>query len=153
MKNAVIVGTFDPVTIGHLSIIRRAAEIFENVYVGVCENSEKRTMFSFEKRLEAMTQAVNDIPNVTPCNAGSMTVADFARKHNAVIVKGIRNGSDADYEISLSQINTETGGVETILLATNPEHSFISSTFVREMIKYNKPFSKYVPNGVDKLLK
>jgi len=153
MKNAVIAGTFDPVTVGHLDIILRAAKLFDSVVVGVFENGEKRTMFDAKTRTDAMRAAVADIKNVTVEAASDITLADFARAHNAVIVKGIRNAVDADYEIGLAAINNETGGVETVILASAPELSFVSSTFVREMIKYKKPYDKYVPRGAYEIIK
>ena len=153
MKNAVIAGTFDPVTIGHLDIIKRAASMFDKVTVGVFENAAKSTMFSAEVRTEAMRASVSDIPNVTVEPASDITLADFAKTHDAVIVKGIRNSLDADYEISLAEINMETGGVETVMLATSSGLSFVSSTFVREMIKYGKPYEKYVPKGAYEVIK
>lgn len=153
MKNAVIAGTFDPVTIGHLDIIKRAASMFDKVTVGVFENAAKNTMFSAEVRTNAMRAAVSDIPNVTVEPASDITLADFAKTHDAVIVKGIRNSLDADYEISLAEINMETGGVETVMLATSSGLSFVSSTFVREMIKYGKPYEKYVPKGAYEVIK
>ena len=153
MKNAVIAGTFDPVTIGHLDIIKRAASMFDKVTVGVFENAAKSTMFSAEVRTEAMRASVSDIPNVTVEPASDITLADFAKTHDAVIVKVIRNSLDADYEISLAEINMETGGVETVMLATSSGLSFVSSTFVREMIKYGKPYEKYVPKGAYEVIK
>lgn len=153
MKNAVIAGTFDPVTVGHLDIIKRAASMFDKVTVGVFENAAKNTMFSAEVRTNAMRAAVSDIPNVTVEPASDITLADFAKTHDAVIVKGIRNSLDADYEISLAEINMETGGVETVMLATSSGLSFVSSTFVREMIKYGKPYEKYVPKGAYEVIK
>lgn len=153
MKNAVIAGTFDPVTIGHLDVISRAAALFDSVTVGVFENAEKKTMFSPSTREEAMRAAVKDLSNVKVERTNGVTLADFALTHNAVIVKGIRNTADADYEIQLANINKETGGVETVILAASPEYSFISSTFVREMIKYKKPYEKYVPHGAFDVIK
>ena len=147
IKNAVIAGTFDPVTVGHADIIKRAAGIFEKVVVGVFENGEKKTMFDAKTRVEAMRAATADIKNVTVEAASDKTLADFARSHKAVIVKGIRNGVDADYEISLAQINSEIGDVETVILVSSSDLAFVSSTFVRELIKYGKPFEKYVPEG------
>ncbi|MBQ0125207.1 MAG: pantetheine-phosphate adenylyltransferase [Clostridiales bacterium] len=152
IKNAVIAGTFDPVTIGHLDIIKRASEMFGRVYVGIFENTQKNTMFSAKTRYDAMCAAVKDLENVFVEEAGNTTLSDFAAAHSAVIVKGIRNGVDADYEISLAGINKQIGNIETVILPTSPELSFISSTFVRDMIKYEKPYEKYVPSGVPEIL-
>ena len=153
MKNAVIAGTFDPVTTGHLDMIRRAAALFDNVTVGIFENADKKPMFSAAVRVEAMRAAVKELKNVTVEPAGNVALADFAAARSAVIVKGIRNAVDADYEIQLSDINKEINGVETVILASSPEYSFISSTFVREMIKYGKPYEKYVPRGAYEIIK
>lgn len=153
MKNAVIAGTFDPVTVGHLDIIKRAAALFDSVTVGVFENGEKKTMFSAETRTAAMKAAVKGIKNVAVEQASNVTLADFAKAHGAVIVKGVRNALDADYEIALAEINKETGGVETVMLASSPSLAFVSSTFVREMIKYGKPYEKYVPAGAYEVIK
>lgn len=152
MKNAVIAGTFDPVTVGHLDIIRRAAALFDNVTVGVFENGGKKTMFSAETRTAAIKAAVKDIGNVKVEQASDVTLADFAKAHNAVILRGIRNAVDADYEMSLAEINMEIGGVETVILSSAPALSFVSSTFVREMIKYGKPYEKYVPAGAYEII-
>lgn len=152
-KNAVISGTFDPITIGHLDLIKRAAAMFDNVIVGVFDNSEKHTAFSADVRFSAVSAAVRDIKNVSAYLAKDKTIADIANEHNAVIVRGIRNSSDADYEISLANINKEIGNVETIMLASSPDISYVSSTFVRDMIKYKKPYEKYVPRGAYDILK
>jgi len=153
IKNAVIAGTFDPVTVGHADIIKRAAELFENVVVGVFENGEKKTMFDAKTRVEAMRAATNGLKNVSVEAASDKALADFALSHNAVIVKGIRNGVDADYEISLAQINSEIGNVETVILVSSNELGYVSSTFVRELIKYGKPYEKYVPVGAYDVIK
>lgn len=152
-NNAVIAGTFDPVTVGHLDLIKRASELFDNVFVGVFDNSAKNTMFSSEIRYKAMCEAVKGIKNVKVESAGDITLAEFAAKHDAVIVKGIRNGTDADYEIQLADINKETGNIDTVIFPASHNLSFISSTFVREMIKYGKPYGEYIPEGVEKILK
>ena len=153
MKNAVIAGTFDPVTVGHKDLIMRAAALFDHVTVGIFENGEKHTMFGADVRTEAMRAALDGIENVSVEKATDTTLSDFAKAHDAVIVKGIRNATDADYEIQLSAINKEIGGTETVILACSPEYSFISSTFVREMIKYGKPYKKYVPRGAYEIIK
>lgn len=156
MKNniAVIAGTFDPVTVGHMDIVRRAASLFDTIYVGIFDNAKKATMFDSYVRVSAMKKACEGLTNVKVECATDTTLADFAKSHGAsAIIKGIRNGTDADYEISLSQINAEISGIETVMLAASPALSFISSTFVREMIKYGKPYEKYIPDGVDALLK
>lgn len=152
-KNAVISGTFDPITIGHLDIIKRAAAMFDHITVGVFDNTTKKSMFSAEVRYKAVSAAISDIDNASAELASNKTIVDFANEHNAVIVRGIRNSSDADYEISLSNINNEIGNAETILLVSAPDISYISSTFVRDMIKYKKPYEKYIPKSAYDILK
>lgn len=146
-------GTFDPVTIGHFDIIKRASELFDNVIVGVFENSAKQPLFSADVRLSAVIAAVKSLPNVTAVRGDGM-LAEFAKNHGAcAIVKGIRNASDAMYEHDLANINRRISGIETVLLPAKPEYSYITSTMVREFIKYKKPYKDLVPDGVFEILK
>lgn len=145
---ALITGSFDPITVGHLDLIRRAAALFDGVVVAVNINSEKRYMFSGEERLAFVAAAVKELPNVKAvCSDG--WAADLASEYGAdVIVKGSRNGSDFEYESSIACVNKKINGVETLVLPCNPEYGWISSTAVREMIKHGKDYRPYVPEGI-----
>ena len=148
-KICVIPGMFDPVTNGHVDIILRASELFDKIYVTSFYNSAKKTMFDLDARREMLKLACEGINNVT-ADAANGLLADYAKSKNAgFIVKGIRNAADYGYEYDLFMINREIGGgIETVFFPAKPEHLYISSTFVREMIRYKRDISDYVPGKV-----
>ena len=149
MKIAVCPGSFDPITVGHLDLIERAAQIFDEVIVCVAINSDKRTMFTSQERLEMARVAVQHLPNVR-AELSEGLLADFARENNAcALVKGARNGMDFDWEYQLSQINRDLmPQLDTVLLPARPSHLHISSTMVRDMIRYHQKLDHYLPAGV-----
>ncbi|MBR3704598.1 MAG: pantetheine-phosphate adenylyltransferase [Oscillospiraceae bacterium] len=149
MKTAVCPGSFDPITAGHLDLIERAAQIFDEVIVCVAINSDKRTMFTSQERLEMARVAVQHLPNVR-AELSEGLLADFARENNAcALVKGVRNGMDLDWEYQLAQINRDLmPQLDTILLPARPSHLHISSTMVRDMIRYHQKLDHYLPAGV-----
>ena len=155
MKIAVYPGSFDPVTLGHMDVVRRAALLFDEVYVCVVPNGEKRSpMFSDEEKLEMLRRAAADIPNVHADLWGGLVTDYAAEKGACVVVRGVRNGSDFDAEYQLSQIYNELQpGLDTVFLPASPEYSWISSTFAREMIKYHQDLTKYVPTSVVEIVK
>lgn len=159
---AVVPGSFDPVTIGHLDLIRRAAAMFETVYAAVFCNADKSGMFTPEEKLHMLRLAVSDLPNVI-CSVETGVLADFAVKHDAVIVKGVRNASDFDYEMNLACINraiaaseaadnAAADSCETVLLPAKQEYLHISSSYVREMLRYNGNYRNAVPDAVYRYL-
>lgn len=148
MKSALFSGSFDPVTLGHADIIKRAAAMFDTLYVTVFANSEKHCLFTPEERLELLKTVCADIPNVKTdvCDG---TVADYVIKNDIdVIIKGIRNSADAEYEMMIADVNSRLCGRETMMIAAAPEYSRISSTVIREMIKYGRPTEPYVGHVV-----
>lgn len=148
MKNAVFTGSFDPITIGHYDIIKRISGIFEKVYVAITVNSEKKYMFDDEQRFEMVKKTCDGLLNVEVLNYNGL-IAELAREKDAVIVKGVRNSVDFAYEYEMSNINREISGVDTFLLPAKPELSFVSSTFVREMVKYGNNPENYIGKGRD----
>lgn len=149
---AICPGSFDPITLGHYAIIRRAAALFDEVIVVVSSNSEKKYMFSEEKRFAFAKAAFVDIPNVR-CVTGDGWVADLAAKYGAdVIVKGLRNGADCDYESAIAAVNRHASKVETLFLSSESAYGHISSTVVRELIKYGKDYAPMLPPGVAALM-
>ncbi len=145
-------GTYDPITCGHTAIISRAAAIFGHATVVVMNNSEKRTMFSADRRLEMAKAAFEGRTDVDVCLCGGL-LADYALSlGGAVIVKGVRDGADFSYEMNIAQINRSLGGVETLLLPSDGGTSFISSTFVRDLIIYGRSTEGYVPAAVGELI-
>lgn len=142
-----ITGSFDPVTSGHLDLIRRSAKMFDEVWVVIVANTEKKSgLFTPDERLTLMEAAVAEIPNVRAMVWGGLT-SDAAEKTGAsVIVRGARNASDFDYEYTLSLIMKRFAPhIETIILPTSPEYAAISSTYVRDLLKYNCDLGDAVP--------
>lgn len=149
---AVLPGTFDPVTTGHYDLVKRASVIFDEAIVLVAENSEKRTLFSLSDRTRLCEAAFKDLENVRvlPCEK---VVADLANELGAAcLVKGARNGYDFSYELQLFGATRSLGAPDTLILPVKPELSAVSSTFVRELLRYGKDYSAYVPKGALELL-
>ena len=134
MRTAVCPGSFDPITVGHLDLVERAAAIFDRVIVCVMVNSEKKHMFSLEERLELAREAVSHLPNVQAAACGGL-LADFAGEHGAqALIKGARTGADFDWELQMAQINRELRPeLDTVIFPARPEHLHISSTMAREI--------------------
>lgn len=154
MKIAIFPGSFDPITLGHLDIIKRAAACFDKVYVCVMTNCVKHPMFEPEKRLELIRASVEDIENVE-VEAYNGLLAAYARSKGAtVLVKGVRNGTDFDTEYQQALINKGIcAELETVLLPASAPYQHFSSTMVREMIRYGQPLEQYVPAPVAEELK
>ena len=150
MRTAICSGSFDPITLGHLDIIRRAAVCFDRVCVCVSPNAEKKNqMFTPEEKLLLVRTAVADLPNVE-AELWPGLLADFAVDHGATaIVRGIRNGSDFDVEYQLALINQDIHpGLETMLLPASAAYQHFSSSMAREMIRYGQPLEAYLPASI-----
>ena len=150
MKIAVCPGSFDPITLGHLDVIGRAAAIFDRVLVCVMSNGEKdRGMFPPQRRLELARLAVQDLPNVE-AELWTGLLADYARQRGAAfLVKGVRCGTDFDSEYQMAWINQGLWPeLETVLLPARPELLYFSSTMAREMIRYGQDLTRYLPSAV-----
>ena len=156
MSIAIFPGSFDPVTVGHLDIITRAAQLFDRVYVSIVPNGEKtHPMFSDEQKLALVRAGVEGIPNVE-AELGGGLLTDYALRRNArFLVRGVRNSVDFDAEQQLSLIYRDVSGgaLETVLLVAEPRYQHISSTMVREMIKYGQDLEKYMPLRAAALVK
>ena len=153
MTRALITGSFDPPTLGHIDIIRRTASIFDEVVVCVCFNSQKKGAFAPELRAEMLQASLEDIPNVTVDRYDGL-VADYAIAHQIdVIVKGVRNGADYDYEDTIAQVNLLNAPVETMFLPAAPQYRFVSSTVAREMIRFDRALDKLLPVQVIDLIR
>ena len=150
MKTAICSGSFDPITLGHLDIIQRAAACFDRVCVCVVPNAEKRSqMFPPEQKLQLVQAAVADLPNVE-AELWTGLLAEFAVNHGAtVIVRGVRNSTDFDTEYQLALINHGiNASLETVLLPAAARYQHFSSSMVREMIRYHQPLEKYLPASI-----
>lgn len=143
--SAVCPGSFDPITMGHLDIIERAATRFDEVVVAVVENPSKQGMFAVEKRMELIEATAGHLDNlVVDCFQGLLV--DFCRKRDVrVIVKGLRAVSDFEYELQMAQMNQRMGDVETLFMSTSPEYSYLSSSLIREIARYGGPLDGVVP--------
>ena len=153
MTIALYAGSFDPITLGHLDIIEQGSKIFEKVLVGVAVNPDKKSYLSVEKRVELIKESTKQFSNVEVYSFDGLTV-DFAKKHNAkVLLRGLRNSADFEYENQLAQINSKLNKtIQTVFLSSTPEHSFISSTAVRELVSLNQDLSDFVPKAVKEYL-
>ena len=148
MRRAVCPGSFDPVTNGHLDIVGRASRLFDEVIIGVLINQSKTGLFTIEERIEMLREVTASYGNVRVESFRGLLV-DFCRDQQAaVVVKGLRAVSDFDYELQMAQMNIGLSGVETLFMPTNPQHSFLSSSLVKEVAKWGGDVSTYVPDLV-----
>ena len=148
MKKAVCPGSFDPITNGHLDVIERASGLFDEVVIAVLVNNSKTGLFTIEERIDMITESVQHLKNVK-VDTWSGLLVDYCRAHNiAAIVKGLRAVSDFDYELQMAQMNLQLKGVDTLLMATKPAYSFLSSSLVREIARYGGDVSNLVPSRV-----
>ena len=146
MRIGICPGSFDPITYGHLDIIRRAAEVFDKVIVGVLKNQTKTPLFNFDERVEMIREVVKDFPNVEVVSFHGLLI-EFTKKMNAdVIVRGIRAVSDFEYELMMAQTNKQLNSdVETMFFATSAKYSFLSSSTVRELAMFDGDIEPFVP--------
>ena len=145
MKRAIFPGTFDPFTIGHYNLVMRGLDIFDEIIIGIGVNLSKKTLFDAGKRIDIIRQAFNNEPRVRVMTYDSLTV-DFAASVEAkYILRGLRTVSDFEYEHTIANANRQLNGLETVVLFTETEYSFISSTVVRDLIAYGKDITPYLP--------
>jgi pantetheine-phosphate adenylyltransferase len=151
---ALIPGSFDPVTFGHLDIVERTARQFDEVVVAVVGQPAKPdVLFEVEERRAMLAEVTSHLPNVAVEVFGGL-LADYALARGAgAIVKGLRAVSDFDYELQMAQMNYRLSGVETLFMPTSPEHSFLSSSLVREVARHGGEVSSMVPPEVARRLK
>ncbi|WP_349967924.1 pantetheine-phosphate adenylyltransferase [Phocaeicola massiliensis] len=148
MRRAIFPGTFDPFTIGHYSVVKRALTFMDEVIIGIGINDNKKTWFPMDKRLEMIRGLFADEPRIRVEAYDCLTV-DFANEQNAgFIVRGIRTVHDFEYEETIADINRKLAGIETILLFTEPELTSISSTIVRELLQFGKDVTPFLPEGM-----
>ena len=150
MKTAVFPGSFDPITIGHVSLVKRASKLFDKVIIAIGVNTSKNKLFPLELRIKWIKQVFKDNKKVEVSEFNGLTV-DFCNQVGAkYIVRGIRSPSDFDYEKTIAQLNSEMNKkIETILFISKPKHTHISSTIVREIIRVKGDASMLVPPEVD----
>ncbi len=151
MKIAVFPGSFDPITLGHLDIIERAVPLFDKLIIAIGQNSQKKYMFSLEKKMEFIKKSVVHFPNVEVDSFEGLTI-DYCRSKNVnFIIRGLRNPADFEFEKAIAQTNrllTHENKIETIFLLTSAGKSYISSSIVREIISFNGDYTLMVPDAV-----
>lgn len=154
-KIGLFTGSFDPMTNGHMDLIERASKLFDKLYVGIFYNPHKNGLLPIESRLKTVEKAVAHLENVQVIASHDELVVDVARKLGVhVLVRGLRNAADLQYEASFDFYNHQLAGeIETVYLHSRPEHVYISSSAVRELLKFEQDISKYVPNVVLEELK
>jgi pantetheine-phosphate adenylyltransferase len=153
-KIAVVPGSFDPVTYGHLDIIKRGASVFDEIHVVVLNNSSKKPLFTVEERMALIREVTQSLPNVHVDSYSGLLV-EYAKKVNAhAIVRGLRAVSDFEYEMQITSMNRVLDEkIETFFIMTNNQYSFLSSSIVKEVAKYGGNISELVPKQVEAALK
>jgi len=149
MKKGIYAGSFDPITLGHLDVIKRAARITDRLIIAVLNNKAKKPAFSVQERVELIRKVTKDIPGVEVMSFSGLTV-DFAREQEAkVLVRGLRAVTDFEYELQIAQLNHKLNPeIDTIFLTTSVEYSYLSSSIVKEIASYGGDISKFVPPEV-----
>ncbi|MDP3969604.1 MAG: pantetheine-phosphate adenylyltransferase [Nocardioides sp.] len=148
MRRAVCPGSFDPVTNGHVDIVGRAAQLFDEVVVAVGVNQSKNRLFTPEERIAMLEEATGEFPNVR-VEAFQGLLTDFCLERDIIaIVKGLRAVSDFDYELQMAQMNSSLSGIETVFVPTSPEYSFLASSLVKEVAAYGGDVAPLVPPHV-----
>lgn len=153
-KIAIYPGSFDPPTLGHLDVLDRAARLFDKVIVAVGRNSSKAPMLTVEERVDALRRCCSHLPNVEADEFDGLLV-EYARKKGAsAIVRGLRATADFDYEFQIAMANRRLAGeIETVFLMTKWEHSFLSSSIVREVARLGGDFDQFVPAPVAEIVR
>ncbi len=153
MKIAIYPGSFDPITKGHLDILKNASGIFDKVIIAVAHNGEKKGFLSTEERVELIQKSVEGLDNVEVDAFEGLTI-EYAKKRGAeILIRGLRAVSDFEYEMQLSQTNSALcDEIKTVFLTTKPKYNFISSSTIREILQNNGDISKFVPQAVNEYL-
>lgn len=154
MKIAIYPGSFDPITKGHLDILKTGAGIFDKVIIAVAKNSEKKGFLTVDERVKLIRESVKDIDNVEVDSFDGLTIEYAKRKNAQILIRGLRAVSDFEYELQLSQANSALcSDIKTVFLTTKPKYNFISSSTIKEIFINNGDISKFVPEPVYEFLK
>lgn len=147
-KIAIFPGTFDPITLGHLDIIKRGAQYFDKLVIAVGHNPDKKPLLPLDERMDIIRHTVSDMPNVHVESFEGLTV-DFARKVGAIaILRGIRNSSDLQFEFQTALTNRAVSDIETLFIMTSPQYAFTSSSLIRQIALMGGDISSLVPQQV-----
>lgn len=149
MSIAIYPGSFDPVTLGHLNIIKRASACFDKVIVCVMINSKKTGMFTREERVDQLRRATERFPNVEVDSSDELLAAYAKRKGAHVLVKGLRAVSDYEYEVQMALVNRKLNpNLETMFMASSEKYTYLSSTIVKEMARYGADLAEFIPREI-----
>ena len=153
MSGAVCPGSFDPVTLGHIDVFERAAAQFDEVVVAVLFNPNKSGLFGVDERIAMIDEATTHLPNLR-AEAGQGLVVDFVRARGlTAIVKGLRTGTDFEYEVQMAQMNKHIADVDTFFVATNPQYAFVSSSLAKEVAGLGGDVSALLPESVNRRMR
>lgn len=153
MRTALFPGTFDPFTLGHASIVERGLQLFDRVIIAIGVNAEKKTYFTLEERLEQIRACYASNDRIEVCSYNGLTVELAQEKGAGFVLRGVRSLTDFEYERQLSDIYRHLSDIETVCLFTEPSLSFIQSSMVRDLLRYHKDVSAYVPEAINKQIK
>ena len=145
MKTAIFPGTFDPFTVGHASIVERGLPLFDRIVIGVGINDNKRTLYTNEERVRNIQEIYANEPRVKVVVYDDLTVDLAKREEASFILRGIRSVKDFEYERDIAAMNERLSGVETVLLFTEPQYQSISSSVVRELLRFGKDVTEFLP--------
>ncbi len=152
-RHALFPGTFDPVTLGHVDLVRRASALFERVTVAVARHPSKHELLSLDARLELLREVAREFDNVEVATLDGLVVEGCRKLGADVILRGLRTSSDVDYELAMARSNRAMAPeIETVLFASSPEHAHISSTLVRQIAQMGGDLSPFVSSGVRRAL-
>ena len=153
VRIAVVPGTFDPVTLGHVDVVRRSAALFDQVVVGIARNATKTPLLSVEERRDAFAASVADLPGVSVEIVPGLLVDFCADRGATAIVKGLRGGSDLDAEAPMALMNRHLSGIETVFVMSDPTLAHIASSMVRDIARHGGRIDDLVPDGVADLVR
>ena len=153
-KKAIYPGSFDPITFGHLDIIKRASAVFDEVIIAIFDNQAKKSLFTFQERKNLILSIFEDVPNISVDMFRGLLV-DYAKKNSInTVIRGLRAVSDFDYEFQMALTNRQLGkDIDTLFLMTDEKFSYLSSSIVKQVCKYGGDVSSFVPKKIENALK